>query len=142
MARKTTKSAIALTPAEAAAEKAARVVALRAEIAAKGEEAAALLEELADYCDENGLASGAEIGPLQAVRRSSPAKIEFPGTPKEKAAAAELLMADLPAFVVTKQSLDVAKLFVAMNHDRAVANALAARAATISQATDWIFKGL
>lgn len=138
MAKSASKK-IPLTPAEAAAQKAARVVELRAEIAAKGEEAATLLEELSDYCDEHGIASGDAVGPLQAVRKSNPVKLVGDGlTPKETDYAKEQLMHELPDFV--KRSLDTTKMYNALRTNTHVANALNAKGLALVQDVVWTFK--
>lgn len=123
-------------------EKAALVIEYRNKAKEYSEKAAKVIEELADFCDEQGLQSGAEIGPLKAVYKSNPVRLEMPDglTPTQKLLLEERLMSDLPEYVKVSTKLDIAKIQMSMATDSAVRNALAAHRCEIVQTSDWTFR--
>lgn len=137
MAKKVKKEP--LTPEQAAEAKAARIVELR-EIAKKAtEESAQLCEELAGYCDQNGIKSGEQVGCLQAIRKPNPVKLVGDGlTKKEEEYAKEMLVNELPDFV--KKSLDLTKMYAALATNAHVRNALETKELALFQETVWMFK--
>lgn len=128
-----------LSPAEAAAAKAARILDLRSQAETLSLEAAKLCEELAEYCDEVEIKSGELIGSVQAIRRAQPVKLDGDGlTKKEVDYAKEQLLSQLPEF--GKTTLDTTRMYNALATHPTLKFILNEKSLTLSQQTVWTFK--
>lgn len=138
MAKKNATAPQELTPAQAAREKAARIVELEALAKSYKDQADALKTELTEYVVETG---DTDLGALIAEKRNAKPAIDFGDmTPKQKGYALEQLQAELPEFVVSKRELDVEKMFFALGTTPTVVNALKVRGLQIVQKETIAFK--
>lgn len=138
MAKKNATAPQELTPAQAAREKAARIVELEALAKSYKDQVDALKTELTEYVVETG---DTDLGVLIAEKRNAKPAIDFGDmTPKQKGYALEQLQAELPEFVVAKRELDVEKMFFALGTTPTVVNALKVRGLQIVQKETIAFK--
>lgn len=124
MSKRTASNAIPLSPRELALANARKLLQLEIEIAEKGKEAQAIKDELQAYVKETG---DKDLEVYNVTESEAKPKLNFGElTDNGKKRVLEILTAELPDFVKSKQELDTEKMYYAMSSTPLVANTLKA----------------